>query len=110
MEHGEMILGQFASSNDRIAEAIDVVRAEWAKMANEGVTPEELQAAQTYLTGAYPLRFDGNGPIANILVGMQMQGLAVDYIATRNDKIRAVTQEDIARVAAELLNPKPCFL
>lgn len=106
MEHGEMILGQFASSNDRIAEAIDVVRAEWAKMANEGVTPEELQAAQTYLTGAYPLRFDGNGPIANILVGMQMQGLAVDYIATRNDKIRAVTQEDIARVAAELLNPE----
>ncbi len=106
MEHGEMILGQFASSNDRIAEAIDVVRAEWAKMANEGVTPEELQAAQTYLTGAYPLRFDGNGPIANILVGMQMQGLAVDYIATRNDKIRAVTQEDIARVATELLDPE----
>ncbi len=106
MEHGEMILGQFASSNDKIAEAIDVVRAEWAKMVEEGVTSEELEAAQTYLTGAYPLRFDGNGPIANILVGMQMQGLGVDYIATRNDKIRAVTQEDIARVAAELLDPE----
>lgn len=106
MEHGEMILGQFASSNDKIAEAIDVVRAEWAKMVEEGVTSEELEAAQTYLTGAYPLRFDGNGPIANILVGMQMQGLGVDYIATRNDKIRAVTQEDITRVATELLDPE----
>ncbi|WP_039019947.1 M16 family metallopeptidase [Halocynthiibacter namhaensis] len=104
-EHAEFVFGQFASSNDRMAEAIDVVRSEWARMAQAGVTDQELEDAVTYLTGAYPLRFDGNGPIANILVGMQMQGLDVDYIATRNDKIRAVTREDIARVAAELLDP-----
>ena len=104
-EHAEFVFGQFASSNDRMAEAIDVVRSEWARMAQAGVTDQELEDAVTYLTGAYPLRFDGNGPIANILVGMQMQGLNVDYIATRNDKIRAVTREDIARVAAELLDP-----
>jgi len=104
-EHAEFVFGQFASSNDRIAEAIEVVRAEWIRMASDGVTDEELQDAVTYLTGAYPLRFDGNGTIANILVGMQMQGLSVDYIATRNDKIRAVTREDIARVAADLLDP-----
>ena len=105
-DHGEMVLGQFASSNERIAEAIEVVRAEWARMAENGVTAKELEDAVTYLTGAYPLRFDGNGPIANILVGMQMQGLGLDYIATRNDRIRAVTQDDIARVAAELLDPE----
>lgn len=105
-DHGEMVLGQFASSNERIAEAIEVVRAEWARMAEKGVTAKELEDAVTYLTGAYPLRFDGNGPIANILVGMQMQGLGLDYIATRNDRIRAVTQDDIARVAAELLDPE----
>ncbi|MGB0901658.1 M16 family metallopeptidase [Halocynthiibacter sp.] len=105
-DHGEMVLGQFASSNERIAEAIEVVQAEWARMAENGVTAKELEDAVTYLTGAYPLRFDGNGPIANILVGMQMQGLGLDYIATRNDRIRAVTQDDIARVAAELLDPE----
>ncbi|MEP1930220.1 MAG: insulinase family protein, partial [Roseibium sp.] len=71
-----------------------------------GVTEEELQDAKTYLTGAYPLRFDGNGPIANIMVGMQMQGLPIDYIATRNDKVNAVTLEDINRVAGELLSPE----
>lgn len=99
-------LGSVASANDRIAQAIEVIRAEWAKAASEGVTAEEVEAAKTYLTGAYPLRFDGNGPIARILTDMQMEGLPRDYIATRNDKVRAVTVEDVNRVAAELLDPE----
>ena len=98
-------LGSVSSANDRIAEAIAVIRDEWQKMASTGVTEQELQDAKTYLTGAYPLRFDGNGRIANIMVGMQMQDLPIDYIATRNSKVEAVTLEDVNRVAAELLDP-----
>lgn len=98
-------LGSVASGNDRVAAAIEVIRDEWAKAATEGVSAEEVEAAKTYLTGAYPLRFDGNGPIARILTGMQMEGLPTDYIATRNDMVNAVTVEDVNRVAAELLDP-----
>tara|TARA_R110002094_G_scaffold13382_4_gene23886 strand:- start:839 stop:2155 length:1317 start_codon:yes stop_codon:yes gene_type:complete len=102
----EVYMGSVSSANDRIGLAIDVIRDEWRKAAEEGVTPEELAAAKTYITGAYPLRFDGNGPISNILVGMQMIGLPIDYIATRNDKVEAVTMDDIQRVAQELLDPE----
>ncbi|APZ55090.1 M16 family metallopeptidase [Salipiger abyssi] len=105
MDHAELYLGRVASANDRIGEAISVIRDEWARMASEGVSDAELAQAKTYLTGAYPLRFDGNGPIARILVGMQMDGLTPDYVTTRNDHIEAVTAEDIARVAARLLQP-----
>lgn len=99
-------MGSVSSSNDRIAEAIAVIREEWEKAAAEGLSEKELQDAKTYITGAYPLRFDGNGPIANILVGMQMLGLPIDYIATRNDKVEAVTLDDVKRVADELLDPE----
>ncbi len=102
----EIYIGSVSSANDRIAEAIEVIRAEWSKAAKEGVTAEEVANAKTYLTGAYPLRFDGNGPIANIMVGMQMLGLPIDYIATRNDRVEAVTVEDVKRVAGELLDPE----
>ena len=105
MDHAELYLGRVASANDRVAEAIDVIRAEWAKLAENGVTQRELDDAKTYLTGAYPLRFDGNGPIARILVGMQMDGLTPDYVTSRNAKIEAVTLEDVKRVAARLLKP-----
>ncbi len=105
MDHAELLLGQFSASNDKVAEAIDVTRAEWAKIASEGITEAELATTKTYLTGSYPLRFDGNGRIAGILVGMQMEDLPIDYALTRNAKIEAVTMEDAKRVAARLFQP-----
>ncbi|MEP1613113.1 MAG: pitrilysin family protein [Roseobacter sp.] len=102
----EIYIGSVSSANDRIAEAIAVIKDEWVKAATEGLTQEEVANAKTYLTGAYPLRFDGNGPIANIMVGMQMLGLPIDYIATRNERVEAVTVEDVKRVAGELLDPE----
>lgn len=104
-DHAQTWSGSVASANDRVAEAVDVIRAEWTRLQTEGVTAEELENAKTYLTGAYPLRFDGNGTIANIIVGMQMRGLPIDYAATRNDKVNAVTLEDVNRVAREVLDP-----
>lgn len=106
MDHADLYLGQFAASNDKVAEAIEVLRGEWARIVAEGVTPEELAETKTYLTGSYPLRFDGNGPIASILVGMQMEGMPIDYVSTRNAKVEAVTMEDVKRVAARLFRPK----
>jgi zinc protease len=108
-DYSDMILGQFASANDRVAEAIDVVRTEWAKIAEEGVTQEELDAAKTYLTGAYPLRFDSNASIARILVGMQQDGLPIDYLDTRNGKVEAVTVEDVQRVVKRLYRPDDLY-
>ena len=105
-DHAALYLGSVASANDRIAEAIAVIRAEWQQLAEEGVTQEELDKAKALLTGAYPLRFDGNGAIARIMVGMQMDDLPIDYIETRNDKVNAVTREDVNRVARELLDPE----
>ena len=101
----QLWMGSVSSANDRIAEAVEVIRDEWFRIRENGVTKEELQDAKTYLTGAYPLRFDGNGPIADITVAMQMEGLPTDYIQNRNDMVEAVTLEDVNRVARELLDP-----
>jgi len=102
-DHANLIMGQVASSNDSIAEAIAVIREEWEKLAENGVTEEELETAKTYLTGAYPLRFDGNARIANILAAMQVDDLPIDYIDTRNSKVEAVTLEDVKRVSKRIL-------
>lgn len=104
MDHAELLMGQVSSANETVAQVIDVVKAEWLR-ATDGITGAELAKAKTYLTGAYPLRFDGNGPIADILVGMQMDDLPIDYIKTRNAKVEAVTLADVARVAKRLIQP-----
>jgi zinc protease len=104
-DQADLMLGQMSSSNATTAEAIAVVRSEWARIAAEGITAAELEATKTYLTGSYPLRFDGNSRIARILVGMQMIDLPIDYPATRNAKVEAVTLDDVRRVAARLVQP-----
>lgn len=102
----DMYLGQFSASNDKVAEAVEVVRTEWARIGTEGLTEQEVADTKTFLTGSYPLRFDGNSRIAGILVGMQMEGMPIDYAVTRNEKIEAVTMDDIRRVAARLFQPE----
>jgi zinc protease len=92
--------------NARAGEAMDIVRAEWARMAAEGVTETELETSKRFLTGAYPLRFDGNSRIAEQLLGLQTAGLDLDYVNERNALVEAVTLDDIRRVAARLLHPE----
>ena len=101
-DQAELLMGQFSSANGSVGQAIEVIRDEWRKIATDGVTTEELEKTKTYLTGNYPLRFDGNGPIAAMLVGMQMIDLPSDYPKTRNSKIEAVTMDDVKRVASTL--------
>ena len=97
--------GRVATANASAGEVVEAVREEWRRMAEEGVTEAELDEAVTYLTGAYPLRFDGNATIADILVGMQIADLPPSYVTDRNEMVRAVTRDDLARVARRLLRP-----
>ncbi len=98
--------GAFSSSNDLVAQAVDVVLAEWEDLATNGITEAELEAAQRYMTGAYPLRFSGNGSIAGTLAAMQADDMPIDYINTRNEQVMAVTLEDIQRVAERVIDPE----
>ncbi len=105
LDHTNFVGGSVASGNDKIAEAVQVIRDEWARAATGDFTAEELEDAQKYLTGSYPLRFGSNSKIARALVGMQLDDLPIDYVNTRNDKVNALTLEDINSVARRLLKP-----
>lgn len=103
---GDSFQGRLSTDNARVAEVIELVRAEWRWLATEGMTQEDLDRTVTYLTGAYPLRFDGNVAIAEIMASMQFQGFDIDYVNVRNDLMRAVTLADVRRAAARLARPE----
>lgn len=100
-----VVLGGAETRADRVAEALDVIRAEIARMGEAGPTAAELDAAKRYLTGAFPLRFDSNAKIARNLVAFQLGDLGIEYINTRNAQIEAVTLADARRVARTLFRP-----
>lgn len=102
---GDAYVGRFSTSNATAGEAVELVRAQFEWLAGGGITQADLERIQTYLTGAYALRFDGNESIARILASMQFQGYPVGYVAVRNDLVRGVTLDDIQRVASRLAQP-----
>lgn len=102
LEHSALVRGAVATANARAGESLDVIREEWTHMGAEGPTAAEVDAAKTYLTGSYPLRFSSTGGIAGVLLGIQLDDLGLDYINIRNDLVEAVTVEDAQRVAREL--------
>ena len=55
------------------------------------------------MTGTLPLRLETNDGVASILLNMEWYGLGLDYLQTYQQRINAVTKEDVQRVAAEYL-------
>ncbi len=102
---GSLYMGVLSTSNGQAAEAIAILREQWARMAERGLSEEELAAAKRYLTGEFPLRFNGSLSIAAQLLALQVNGKDVDYVNRRSDLIEAVTIADIARVAQRLVVP-----
>lgn len=105
LKHAGLVQGYGGTANARVGETLKVLKDEWRKMAEKGVTVEELQDAKTYLMGSFPLRLTSSGRIASLLVSMQREKLGIDYLNIRNKMISAVTLQDVNALAKKLLDP-----
>ena len=106
LNHAALLWGTSGTANKRTAETLKLVRAEWRRLANKGVTLSELKDAKTYLTGSFPLRFTSSGRIASILVSMQFNKLGIGYLDQRNGFIEKVTLKGVNRLAKRMLDDK----
>ena len=104
MAQGGLVRGGVGTDNARVAESLDLIREEWRRMAEDGVSEDEFKDSKTYLTGAFPLRLTSTGRIASMLATLQYLGLGIDYLDRREELIHSVTLDDIRRVAYRLLH------
>ncbi|MEC7489470.1 MAG: pitrilysin family protein [Pseudomonadota bacterium] len=102
MQHSALLVGGVATQNARAIESLGLIRAEWKKMGEYGVTQTELDDAKSYLNGVFPLRFGSSLAIADLLVGMQISKLGRNYISIRPSLISSVTLQMANRVARQL--------
>jgi zinc protease len=105
MERGGLYAGVLQTRNEAAGEALAVVREVMEKMATVGPTQAELDEAKTFLMGSYALRFSSNSAIARQLLGLQQQGLPIDYVLKRNSMVEAVTLDQVKAQAKRLLHP-----
>lgn len=103
---GESYQGRVSTDPQHVPQVLEILRDEWRAIAEDGITEDEADRVRTFLTGAYPLRFDGNASIASIMASMQFQGFDIDYVNIRNDLIEALTLDDLNAMAARLYDPE----
>lgn len=106
MKHAALIQSSLSASNEKVEEALSILRAEWKKMAEKGATQKETDDAKSYLTGSLLLQLTSTDDISGTLNSIQRDGLGPDYINQRNAAISAVTPDDIRRVAKKILEPE----
>lgn len=104
MRHAAMFFGGTATKNERVAESIEVISAEIARMGAEGPDEDEVRLAKQYLIGSYALHFDTSSKIASQLLHLSLEKMGVDYIDRRNDLVAAVTLDDVRRASARIFD------
>jgi zinc protease len=87
------------------AEAIAVAREVLAGFLRDGPSAEELAAAKANLTGSFPLRLDSNKKILDNVAVIGFYGLPLDYLDHYQEKVRAVTVNDVKRAFSRYVRP-----
>lgn len=80
---------------DQVQEALMLLRNNLEKFIQDGPNAEELEMAKKNITGGFALRLDSNSKILSYLGVIGFYDLPYNYLDTFNDKVNAVTAEQI---------------
>jgi zinc protease len=86
--------------------AIQAILEEIERIRTEPVSAQELELAKEDFINSYIFRFDSSFSNVTQLMQLELDDRPRDYYETLLDKYRAVTREDLLRVAQKYLHPK----
>ncbi len=87
------------------ADALREIAIEFTRIREAPVSDAELSLATSYLVGVFPIRFETTAEVAGGLANVEIFRLPSNYFDTYRDRVRAVTAQDVLRVAQTHLDP-----
>lgn len=95
----------FQSKNPTVALAAKIALEEIRRIQDEPVSAEELQLAKQGLIESFPRRFESPSRIVGTYAEDEYLGRPHEYWQLWRERVRAVTAEDVQRVAQRHLRP-----
>ena len=86
--------------------ALDILLAELERARREPPAEEELSWARTLATGGFSMGLETSDAVTDALVDLDVYGLPKDSLDTYRTRVRAITPEDMAKVARAHLHPE----
>lgn len=96
----------FQSKSATCAQAAQLILNEIDKVRKEKVTAQELETIKNNQVEVFPRFFASAAAIAGIFANDELTGRDPKYWETYRDKVRAVTAEEVLRVAQKYLQPE----
>ena len=93
------------TKTEATAQASRMVLDELDRVRRELVTTEEFERAKQAIENQFIFRFETAERIVQQKVVIEYMGLPMDYLERYLDIIRAITREDLQRVAQRLIHP-----
>jgi zinc protease len=104
-ERGPMIMG-LQTQNAKAEEARQVMLDTLRRFVEDGPTDDELEAALKNITGGFPLRIASNSNVVQYLAVIGFYGLPLDYLDRFNERVSAVTKEQIRDAYSRRVQPE----
>ncbi len=105
MDHAHGLAVSTSTKTENTSEMLRVIKAEFQNMMDTPVSEKELQDAKDYLIGSVPLSLTSTDKIAGLMLSLQLDGRASDYLDRREAQILATTPVDIQSLAKDILAP-----
>jgi len=86
-------------------DALREITKEFGRIRDGVVSDDELSLATSYLIGVFPIRFETTAEVAGGLANVEIFRLPTNYFDTYRDRVRAVTVQEVLRVARIHLDP-----
>jgi zinc protease len=102
-DRGSIIVSSASRNTDAVG-TLQVLLSEMAKLAKDGPTAAEVNAAIAAIGGNYLTRFDAVGDIASDLLGAELHGFGEEYVKNFPLRLAQVTVESAKEAAAQLLD------
>jgi zinc protease len=96
----------FESKNPTVALATKIVIDQIKGVREELVTEEELETAKQSAIETFPRQFESKPQMLRVFVNDEWTNRPKDFWQTFREKVKAVTREDLQRVAKQHLDPE----
>ncbi|MFP5379265.1 MAG: insulinase family protein, partial [Vicinamibacteria bacterium] len=99
------IVAETETRTEATGEALRLLVDEFARLQRESVWPAELEGAQAYMAGNFPLTIETPDAIATQVLNTVFYDLPVRDLETYRERVTSVRPDDIRRVARTYLRP-----
>ena len=99
------MIAETDTRTEATTEALRTVVDEFFRLQRERVYEGELEGAQNFLAGSFPLSIESPDAIATRVLNQLFYDLPLEELPAYPERVRSVTLDDVQRVARAWLKP-----